>query len=55
MLVTGKTGAGKSFPVADLILQQRRVARLSSSSTRGTPTAAAELLGGQSVRLGHRR
>ena len=52
MLVTGKTGAGKSFLVADLILQQRRRGAAVFVLDKGDSyRRLAELLGGQSVRL----
>jgi type-IV secretion system protein TraC len=52
MLVTGKTGAGKSFLVADLILQQRRRGAAVFVLDKGDSyRRLVELLGGQSVRL----
>jgi conjugal transfer ATP-binding protein TraC len=52
MLVTGKTGAGKSFLVADLILQQRRRGTAVFVLDQGDSyRRLAELLQGQSVRL----
>jgi type-IV secretion system protein TraC len=52
MLVTGKTGAGKSFLVADLILQQRRRGAAVFVLDKGDSyRRLAELLDGQSLRL----
>jgi type-IV secretion system protein TraC len=52
MLVTGKTGAGKSFLVADLILQQRRRGAAVFVLDKGDSyRRLAELLDGQYLRL----
>jgi type-IV secretion system protein TraC len=56
MLVTGKTGAGKSFLVADLILQQRRRGAAVFVLDKGDSyRRLAELLDGQYLRLSAER
>jgi type-IV secretion system protein TraC len=56
MLVTGKTGAGKSFLVADLILQQRRQGAAVFVLDKGDSyRRLAELLDGQYCRLSAER